>query len=73
MVHHMDKNHLVEVLGSFASNMFTQKFARKILSHGVCYQYVPGYVMRFSMNFGCKTFLPLNFLEFVGDGIGMPM
>ena len=25
------------------------------------------------MNFGCEKFLPLNFLEFVGNGIGMPM
>ena len=25
------------------------------------------------MNFGCKKILPLNFLEFVGNSIGMPM
>ena len=25
------------------------------------------------MNFGPKKFLPLNFLEFVGNGIGMPV
>ena len=25
------------------------------------------------MNFGHEKFLPLNFLEFVGNGIGMPM
>ena len=25
------------------------------------------------MNFGHQKFLPLNFLEFVGNGIGMPM
>ena len=25
------------------------------------------------MNFGCGKFLPLNFLGFVGNGIGMPV
>ena len=25
------------------------------------------------MNFSCEKFLPLNFLEFIGNGIGMPM
>ena len=29
--------------------------------------------MRFSVNFGCENFLPWNFLEFIGNGIGMPM
>ena len=29
--------------------------------------------MRFSGNFSHEKFLPLNLLEFVGDGIGMPM
>ena len=29
--------------------------------------------MKFSMNFGHEKFLPLNFLEFVGSGIGMPI
>ena len=57
MVHHMDKNPLVEVLGSFASNVFVRKFAPK-------YQ-VMGYVtsmhidmrLRFSMNFSYEKFL----------------
>ena len=30
MVHYMDKSPLVEVLGSFASNVVTRKFAQKI-------------------------------------------
>ena len=29
--------------------------------------------MRFSMNFSPKKFLMWNFLEFIGNGIGMPM
>ena len=29
--------------------------------------------MRFSVNFGRKKFLPWNLLEFIGDGIRMPM
>ena len=29
--------------------------------------------MRFSMNFGHEKFLLWNFLEYIGNGIGMPM
>ena len=29
--------------------------------------------MRFSVNFGCEKILPGNFLEFIGNGIGMPV
>ena len=42
----------------------------KILSHDVHSQYAG---MRFSMSFSCENFLPWNFLEFNGNGIGMPI
>ena len=29
--------------------------------------------MRFSMNFGHEKFVLWNFLEFIGNGIGMPV
>ena len=30
-------------------------------------------ILSFSMNFGREKFLPLNFLGFVGNSIGMPV
>ena len=45
----------------------------KILGVLVCYRYARGYGMRFSVNFGHEIILTGNFLEFIGNGIGMPV
>ena len=57
----MDKSPLVEVLGSFASNVVTEK--NPCIDMGV----------RFSVNFGCRKIYRKISCVFVGTGIGMPM
>ena len=61
-------------LGSFGINMLHEKSRVKyrffMCATGMC---IDTDGMRFSMNFGHKKSLPGNFLEFVGNGIGMPV
>ena len=73
MVCHMDKNPLVEVLGSFTSNVSAGNLCEKYQVVRYITSMCVDMGMRFSMNFGHGKILLRNFLEFIGNGIGMPM
>ena len=73
MVHHTDKNPLVEVLGSFADNAFAGNSCEKYLVMRYITSMHVDMGMRSFVNFSHEKFLPWNFLEFIGNGIGMPM
>ena len=61
MVHHMDKNPLVEALGSFTSNPSARKFMQKYQVMGYITSMCIDLGLRFSMNFISEKILPGKF------------